>query len=287
MTAHNEWYIEKTTNIRKAALLSCHYCGYTMAMPQKCPDCGSKYIAPFGTGTQKLEIETKRIFPQARVLRMDADSTSRKDAHEKILSAFRSGEADILIGTQMIVKGHDFPGVTLVGIVAADQSINVPEYTASERTYQLLTQAAGRSGRGKETGDVVIQSYAPEHYAIQMAAGRNYVDFYEREMSFRHLMKYPPEEALMTVRFSSADEELLNEAAQDATEKLKETAGYEGVCIIGPCNAGVYKVNDIFRKVIYMKFRGRHRLIELRNIMTEHSLKKYGDRKLFINYDIK
>ncbi|MDO4488747.1 MAG: primosomal protein N' [Eubacteriales bacterium] len=285
MTVHNDWYYEN--NVRKAATLSCHYCGKMMAMPAKCPACGSKYVAPFGTGTQKLELETKRMFPRARVLRMDADTTKNKDGHEKILSAFKNGEADILIGTQMIVKGHDFPKVTLVGIVAADQSINIPDYTAAERTFQLVTQASGRAGRSSRPGDVVIQTYEPEHYSISMAAAGNYRDFYEREMSFRRLMQYPPVSSLLTMRFSGEDEALLTEAAEKAAEFAKSEGLKNGVMVIGPCNAGIYKVNDIFRKVIYLKSPDRERVLALRDRITEYTLSGYGSRKIFINVDLK
>ncbi|MCQ2400588.1 MAG: primosomal protein N' [Lachnospiraceae bacterium] len=287
LTAHNDWYRDPDTGVRKAALLSCHYCGYTAPMPGRCPECGSKFIAPFGTGTQKLEQAVKRTFPGARVLRMDADSTQAKDAHEKILSEFRNGNADILIGTQMIVKGHDFPNVTLVGIVAADQSINVPDYGAAERTYQLLTQASGRAGRGEKEGAVVIQSYEPSHYAIQMAAGRNYEDFYKREMGFRKLMKYPPEVSLLSVRLQSEDEGLLDEASARAAGLLTEQGKYVGVTVIGPCEAGVYRVNDVYRKVIYLKHEKREILLKLRDTLQEFIRTEYKNRKIFLNYDIK
>lgn len=287
LTAHNDWYREPGTGIRKAALLSCHYCGYTAPMPPKCPSCGSGYIAPFGTGTQKLEQEVKRTFPGARVLRMDADSTQAKDAHEKILSEFKSGNADILIGTQMIVKGHDFPDVTLVGIVAADQSINVPDYTAAEKTYQLLTQAAGRAGRGGKEGAVVIQSYEPSHYAIQMAAGRNYEDFYKREIVFRKLMKYPPETCLLTVRLQSEDEALLNEVSERSAGMLTGQGKYTGVTVIGPCEAGIYRVNDVYRKVIYLKHDRREILLDLRDMLQEFIRGEYKNKRIFLNYDIK
>lgn len=287
LTAHNDWYRDPDTGVRKAALLSCHYCGYTAPMPGRCPECGSKFIAPFGTGTQKLEQAVKRTFPGARVLRMDADSTQAKDAHEKILSEFRNGNADILIGTQMIVKGHDFPNVTLVGIVAADQNINVPDYGAAERTYQLLTQASGRAGRGEKEGAVVIQSYEPSHYAIQMAAGRNYEDFYKREMGFRKLMKYPPEVSLLSVRLQSEDEGLLDEASARAAGLLTEQGKYVGVTVIGPCEAGVYRVNDVYRKVIYLKHEKREILLKLRDTLQEFIRTEYKNRKIFLNYDIK
>ena len=160
----------------------CHYCGYEEAEVKNCPECGSKHIGGFKAGTQQIEDLVKREFPSARVLRMDMDTTKEKDGHEKILEQFANEEADILVGTQMIVKGHDFPNVTLVGILAADISLYADDYRAGERTFQLLTQAAGRAGRGSAAGEVVIQTYSPEHYSIETAAEQNYEAFYEEEM---------------------------------------------------------------------------------------------------------
>ena len=172
--------------------LVCHYCGLSVPMPDRCPSCGSPYIAGFGLGTQKVETMVKKYFPSARTLRMDMDSTSRKDSHGKILSSFAKGEADILIGTQMIIKGHDFPRVTLVGILAADLSLYSDDFRAGERTFQLLTQAAGRAGRAGAEGLVVIQTYNPENYAIETASHQDYEVFYEKEMAYRRLLSYPP-----------------------------------------------------------------------------------------------
>lgn len=286
MTAHNSWYFDSRRG-EKAALLSCHYCGYKAPMPGSCPSCGSKLIAPFGTGTQKLELEVKRNFPAARVLRMDADTTNVKDGHETILSEFRRGNADILIGTQMIVKGHDFSNVTLVGIVAADQSINVPEYNASERTFQLLTQAAGRAGRGSKQGRVVIQSYEPEHYAIRMAAEGSYEPFFERELSFRKLMSYPPETALLSVRVMSEEEALAGEAAEQLARVCTETGKYEGVVVIGPCSDGVSKVKDIYRKMLYLKHLDRKKLLEMRDRICDCVRSGYSSRKIYLSFEIR
>ena len=191
--------------------LVCHYCGYTKAMPRSCPLCGSPYLAGFGLGTQKAEMMIKAQFPSARVLRMDMDTTSKKDGHEQILDSFRRREADILVGTQMIVKGHDFPGVTLVGILAADMSLYNCDFRSSERTFQLLTQAAGRAGRGMEPGNVIIQTYDPENYSIQTAANQDYESFYNQEIRFRRRMQYPPIGWMCEVMAVSADEKLANQ----------------------------------------------------------------------------
>ena len=187
----------------------CHYCGYQQAAVKSCPSCGSSYIGAFRAGTQQVAELAGKEFPGARVLRMDFDTTKQKGGHEKILEAFARHEADILVGTQMIVKGHDFPGVTLVGILAADLSLYAGDYRASERTFQLLTQAAGRAGRGSERGTAVIQTYSPEHYSVQTAAAQDYQGFFEQEMAYRSLMQYPPAAHLMALYLMSEKEEEL------------------------------------------------------------------------------
>lgn len=235
--------------------LCCHYCGYSVPMPEKCPACGSPYIAGFGTGTQKLEEMTKRLFPGAKVLRMDADTTSKKGGHEEILSAFACGEADILIGTQMIVKGHDFRNVTLVGIMAADLSLNTPDYRCAERTFQLLVQAAGRAGRGERGGNVVIQTYSPEHYSIEAAARQDYEAFFRREMAYRRMMNYPPACRMSAILLMARDEAILTAFGDEVLGKTKDLLARrrEPFQLIGPVNAPVYKVNDIYRKILYIK----------------------------------
>ena len=192
--------------------LVCHYCGYEQPMVTSCPECGSSHVGGFRAGTQQIEELLLREFPQAKVLRMDMDTTKQKDGHEKILAAFSSGEADILVGTQMIVKGHDFGNVTLVGVLAADLSLYADDYRAGERTFQLLTQAAGRAGRGEKAGEVVIQTYSPEHYSIVAAAKQDYEQFFQEEMTYRALMGYPPASQLMAVLVSCKEEELLETA---------------------------------------------------------------------------
>lgn len=232
--------------------LRCHYCGYTITKPKQCPHCSSPYIAGFGVGTQRIESITKQMFPQARVLRMDLDTSANKNAGREILQQFAHHQADILIGTQMIVKGHDFFDVTLVGIIAADTSLYVSDYTATEKTFQLLTQAAGRAGRGQKEGEVVIQSYNPEHYAIVAAAEQNYVQFYQKELIFRKVAQYPPIFHILTVQISSRSEEKLTAAAQIYMEIAEQMADKQ--CrIIGPVNAAIYKIQDFYRKMAYIK----------------------------------
>ncbi len=251
--------------------LVCHYCGHEEAMPSKCPDCGSKYIAAFGTGTQKVEELVKREFPLARVLRMDTDTTKNKDGHERILSAFAGQEADILVGTQMIVKGHDFPMVTLVGILAADLSLYASDYRAAERTYQLLAQAAGRAGRGSLPGEVVIQTYQPEHYSIVAASRDDYLSFYNQEMNFRNLLKYPPAAHILAILTASKDEQKAAFAAKllgGAAKEWSESAGItEDTVIIGPAAAVLSKANDIYRYMIYVKQLDYECLVHLKNYL--------------------
>lgn len=244
--------------------LMCHYCGHEENRPVCCPECASPYIAPFGTGTQKVEELVKKEFPSAGVLRMDADTTSGKGGHEKILSAFQNGEADILVGTQMIVKGHDIPNVTLVGIVAADLSLYANDYRASEKTFQLLTQAAGRAGRGKKTGEVVIQTYHPEHYAVVCAAAQDYFEFYRQEMLFRTLADYPPASHMLAILVTSLSEETVAEAADYLYGLLDKSRDYR---IIGPAWASVSKLNDRYRRVIYIKYGDYEALKKIKDRM--------------------
>lgn len=255
--------------------LICHYCGYQIPRPAACPSCSSPYLAPFGTGTQKVETMVKEAFPKAKVLRMDLDTTSKKGGHEEILSAFAAHEADILIGTQMIVKGHDFPAVTLVGILAADLSLYASDYQCSERTFQLLTQAAGRAGRDERQGDVVIQTYSPKHYCIAAAAAQNYEAFYQKEMNYRRLLHYPPVCVMMTLLIGAKKEENTASAMEAACRKVLLWEEKREVQLIGPVPAPVYKLNDIYRKILYMKSEDYAILIQIRT-QIEEALKAEG-----------
>lgn len=245
----------------------CHYCGYQQPAAKICPKCGSRYISGFRAGTQQIEEKLLEMYPRARVLRMDADTTRKKDSYEEILSSFANREADVLIGTQMIVKGHDFPDVTLVGILAADMSLAAGDFRASERTFQLLTQAAGRAGRGEKPGEVVIQTYQPEHYSIVHAARQDYQAFYEEEILYRELMHYPPAAHMMTVQIFSREEE----AGERLARRLKESlAKYcAGVQVIGPAAASIGRINDIFRFAFYIKSEKYDKLIEIKDYLDE------------------
>ncbi|MGO5209252.1 replication restart helicase PriA [Bacillota bacterium LCP21S3_D8] len=246
-------------SLHRGGRLLCHYCGYEEPMPDKCPECGSPYISGFQAGTEQAESFLSRQFPKARILRMDADTTRTKGSYEKILSSFANEEADILIGTQMIVKGHDFPNVTLVGILLADQSLNASDYRSAERTFQLLTQAAGRAGRGKYPGDVVIQTYEPEHYSIVHAAHQNYEEFYREEMVYRKLLRYPPAEHLLAIQIISRSEEHASLFAHKTRALLEQLTAEareinpDRLLFIGPAPAVLEKLRDEYRYVIYVK----------------------------------
>lgn len=265
--------------------LICHYCGYEVPKVQTCPECGSYHIGEFRAGTQQIEDIVKRHFPEARVLRMDLDTTREKDGHEKILSAFANGEADILIGTQMIVKGHDFPDVTLVGVLAADMSLYTNDYRSGERTFQLLTQAEGRAGRGKKKGEAVIQTYSPEHYAIAAAAAQDYGAFYDEEIHYRQLMGYPPVENLLAVLITCEDEAHLEKGCKYLKEYARRIAGEHPIEIIGPANPGIGKINDVYRKVLYLKAESYDTLVAMKNRMEQYIELNRGFDSMRIQFD--
>lgn len=262
-------HCDVTLTLHRDGRLVCHYCGHTIPMPKACPSCGSKYIANFGVGTQKIEAMVQKMYPQARVLRMDLDTTSKKGGHEEILSAFAQGDADILIGTQMIVKGHDFPNVTLVGVIAADISLYSPDYRCGERTFQLLTQAAGRAGRDQIPGDVIIQTYKPDHYSITCAADQDYESFYRQEMAYRKLLHYPPVTQLLTIQFASKDEDYLTRCVDYAFRQIQGMEEATEVQLIGPAEASIYKIHDIYRKILYIKNENYDILIQIQNKLEQ------------------
>ena len=265
--------------------LVCHYCGYEQPRVEKCPVCGSPYIGGFKAGTQQIEQVLHRTFPKARVLRMDYDTTRSKGSYERILSAFAAHEADILVGTQMIVKGHDFPDVTLVGAVAADLSLNEADYRCAERTFQLLTQAVGRSGRGSKSGEAIIQSYHPEHYSIQAAAKQDYEAFYQEEMAYRTLMDYPPSAHMLSVLASGEDAELLEQGMDYLARFVSRISEKYKVHVIGPAYASVGKVNDIYHKVLYLKYADEQVLQDIKNKTEKYIEVNSGFRKLYIQFD--
>ena len=264
--------------------LICHYCGYEEPMIKVCPSCGSRHVGGFKAGTQQIEDLVKREFPEARVLRMDMDTTKNKDGHERILSAFADGEADILVGTQMIVKGHDFPAVTLVGVLAADMSLYSSDYRSGERTFQLLVQAAGRAGRGSAPGEVVIQTYDPEHYSIKTAAKQDYQAFYQEELEFRDRMGYPPVENMLAVLMMGEEENLLNTAAE-YLKAYAERIGGNYLEVIGPAVPYIGKVSDIYRKILYLKCPKYGMLIRVKNQLERYIKVNSGFQTLRIQFD--
>ena len=233
--------------------LVCHYCGFEQPSVTNCPKCNSKYILGFKAGTEKIEEEFQRMFGPVSILRMDRDTTKTKDSYEEILTKFMEEKAQVLIGTQMIVKGHDFPKVTLVGILAADLSLGVNDYRAGERTFQLLTQAAGRAGRGNLPGEVVIQSYQPDHYSIRRAAAQDYESFYEEELVYRKLGEYSPVSNMLMIQMYTKEEQAGLSLGNQMKEILREFALENRMNIIGPANAGVSKINDIYRHSLILK----------------------------------
>lgn len=250
--------------------LVCHYCGYVIQKPPLCPKCGSKYLLGFKAGTQQIEESLWREFPHAKTLRMDADTTSKKDSYEEILSAFSNHEADVLIGTQMIVKGHDFPNVTLVGILAADISLNANDFRAGERTFQLLTQAAGRAGRGTRKGDVVIQTYQPDNPYICYAAQQDYDAFYKEEIANRELMNYPPCSHMMSLQVCSETEAGGQKLITDLTEQVRMFSMEQKTLVIGPAPASIGKLKDMYRFVTYFKNPDKDKLIKIKNKIEEN-----------------
>ena len=272
-------------SVHRGGKMVCHYCGYEQPKVTRCPECGSPYIGEFRAGTQQIEDLVKKRFPEAKVLRMDMDTTRQKDAHEKILEAFANEEADILVGTQMIVKGHDFPNVTLVGVLAADMSLYTDDYRSGERTFQLLTQAAGRAGRGERPGDVVIQTYDPGHYAIEAAAAQDYEMFYEQEIAYREMMGYPPAENLTAVHVSCEDEELLEKGCHYLKEYILRIKGNVPVQVIGPASPGIDKIRDVYRRVIYLKSPRYDTLVKIKDLMEKYIEINSGFDKMRIQFD--
>lgn len=273
--------------------LVCHYCGYEETMPGNCPKCQSKKIFGMRAGTEQVEELLRKEYPSMRILRMDKDTTKSKDDYEKILSAFANGEADTLIGTQMIVKGHDFPNVTLAAAVLADLSLSMADYRASEKTFQLITQAAGRAGRGTKKGEVVIQTYQPENFALQYAAKQDYKAFYEEESAYRFLGAYPPVKHLLSLQFFGKKEELVIEAASYLKDQL--LVAYEkerkenDLSFFGPAPAGVSKIRDEYRYGLYIKDSDLNLLIQIKDqaetFMKELKEKNNGAVILQFDFD--
>ena len=262
----------------------CHYCGYQTALPAQCPSCGSRHIQGFRYGTEKVERDVRALFPQARVLRMDADTTRHKNDYNQILEQFARHEADILIGTQMIVKGHDFPDVTMVGVLAADLSLFANDYRSQERTYQLLVQAVGRSGRGEKRDGAIIQTMHPEHDVIRQAVRQDYEGFFEEEITGRELAGYPPAEQLLAVHGTSEDGEQLGKAMQALRSFLLREKKEED--LIGPAPESVGKKKDTWLEVLYVRGMSAEELVRLRMLMERYIAINSGFHKIRFTYEL-
>lgn len=271
----------------KNGLLICHYCGKTKREPRECPKCHSKYVKFFGAGTQRVEEEVKKYFNNVRILRMDVDTTRDKHSYERIYNTFKNGEADILIGTQMVSKGLDFKNVTLVGILAADMSINIPDYRAAERTFQIITQVAGRAGRGDKQGEVLIQTYTPQHYSLQYAVNYDYEGFYEKEFTVRAMMKYPPFGKLLLINGTSKKEELLKNFMHKITMMIKPLVeSCLDIEILGPIPCMISKVKENYRWQIVIKGEfDSYFSKNIKEILYDENKNVYNDIRISMDID--
>ena len=248
----------------------CHYCGYSAKFTKECPECHSKYLMEFKGGTQQVAEYIEKEFPGVRILRMDADTTTNKHQYEEILHKFAKNEADILVGTQMIIKGHDFKGVTLVGIVAADISLGANDYKCGERTFQILTQAAGRAGRGDKLGEVVIQTYQPEHYSINYAKNHDFKNFYNEEIAYRTFMKYPPTSQMLAILFLAKNEDMVKALSERADKLIKDKLREYKAQKIGPTQARISKIKDVYRYIMYIKDSEYEHLLAIKELIEEN-----------------
>lgn len=253
---------------KSSGSLRCHYCGYSESYKRICPSCKEESLMPLGTGTEKVEENLEALFPNARVLRMDLDTTSKKGAHEKMISAFQNHEYDILLGTQIVAKGLDFPDVSLVGVINADTSLNIPDFRSSEDTFQLLCQVAGRSGRGEVEGEVVIQTFNPDHYAIEYAKKHDYLGFFGQEMQFRKRLGYPPYYYLNAIFISSPKQELCYQEGRHIADFLKKQLS--SATVLGPTISGVGKINNIYRYMIIIKYKKEDKLYGILKYLDDH-----------------
>lgn len=275
VSCKNCGYTEKCPNCditltyhKSSNTLRCHYCGYGTNLKKVCPECGEEAITALGIGTEKIEEQLLELFPNKKVIRMDFDTTSKKGSHEKIIKSFADGEYDILLGTQMVAKGLDFPNVTLVGVINADTSLNIPDFRSSEVTFQLLCQVAGRSGRGEKEGKVIIQTFNPDHYAIRYAKNHDYIGFFTQEMSIRRKLGYPPYYYLTVLR-------IMSKSYDDAKEVSGKVAAYleknlPNTILLGPSIASVFRINNIYRFQIVLKYKKEDNLYTTLNQLIEH-----------------
>lgn len=260
--------------------LRCHYCGYGTKVYKTCPSCFEDSISSLGVGTEKIEEELKSIFPDKKVLRMDVDTTSRKGMHAKMIQAFKNHDYDILLGTQIVAKGLDFPNVTLVGVINADTSLNIPDFKSSENTFNLLSQVAGRSGRSDKTGEVIIQTFNPDHYAITHTKNHDYLGFYNKEMMIRKMLKYPPFYFICYVRISGKDSNYIFNEANKIKRSLDRNL--RSTITLGPSSCSVFKINNIYRYGIILKYKKEDNLYTTLEKILDHYK---SDSKVRIDID--
>ncbi|MDP4082983.1 MAG: primosomal protein N' [Bacillota bacterium] len=264
--------------------MKCHYCGYESTVPKRCPECSSEYIRYFGTGTQKVEEELGKILPEARIIRMDVDTTGRKGAHERLLNEFGEGKADILLGTQMIAKGLDFPNITLVGVLSADTMLHLPDFRSSEKTFQLLTQVSGRAGRHELPGEVVIQTYTPEHYSIVLAGDQDYEPFYHREMMIRKIHQYPPFYFISLITISHEQLMTAVSITEKITKYVRSRLSNQAV-ILGPVASPIPRLNNRYRYQCLIKYKREPNLIEtLKKVIDQYQ--KEASNGLQVSVDV-
>jgi primosomal protein N' (replication factor Y) len=269
--------------------MRCHYCNHSARVPQSCADCSGEVIRFSGFGTQRLEEETRRLFSSARIMRLDRDTTRKRSAFESMYQKMKAGEIDILIGTQMITKGHDFPNVTLVGVVNADLSLNIPDFRSCERSFQLLTQVSGRAGRGKVPGKVIIQTFNPKHYVFDLVRHHDYENFYKKEIKLRERLNFPPLTRLTTLEVESGiegeGEKLARRAKNAIAEKIKKQKGVE---LLGPARAALYRINNKFRWHMILRGPDVRPLQDIINdcpVFQELRKTASGKARLFIDVD--
>ncbi len=266
--------------------LICHYCGYTVRSPETCPKCRSNYIRHFGTGTQRVEEEIRKQFQGSSVIRMDMDTTTRKHSHEELLGAFRKENINIMVGTQMIAKGHDFPNVTLVGVIAADSLLNLDDYSASERTFQLITQVAGRAGRGELPGRVIIQTYNTEDYSIKSACSHDYDSFYNQEIKIREKLEYPPFTRLATVILSGVNDRLVFSTAKEIKSKISGEFGEDEAAVLGPIRAPLSKIKNKYRWRIIIKSKDLEKIVGVLTHVSDEAYRSKAKGSVELNMDI-
>jgi primosomal protein N' (replication factor Y) len=273
---------------RYTRLLKCHYCDFTQGATSTCTSCQSVKVQPFGIGTQQVEEVLKTLFPSARLDRMDRDTTRRKAAHQRILNSLRQGELDILVGTQMIAKGHDFPNITLVGVVAADATLAVPDFRAPERLFQLLTQVAGRAGRGNVAGEVIIQTYRPDHYSIQFAQQHDFIGFFKHEIESRKPLLYPPYARLARLLIEGPSLERVEHASQWMTTALQRFISEPHQSLLGPAEAPIARINNRYRWHFLLKAatsRSLHQWLQATLVYAESQRQQQHGTRIGIDMD--